>query len=507
MPDFFDRLGGELTRAATAPTHPVQATAERRRVQRWPIFGSAAAALTASIVAVVALLSSGAPAALANWTAVPTPVSSSALAAAITKCYGVNASSRDLGQRVLVEARGRSTAAIFIKNGTVYMCRYDSAAPAETNDSMGPLRSAPGPDQLSVPYETQGGGGSGHLPKKLGRELRKRPRTRAIGLALREFEIGDGYGFWALGRAGSSVSAVRFAFAGHPAVTATIQNGWYFAWWPWTTDPTSVTVSTRTGTTTSPMANSHLNAIRGVGPTPACQPGSPGCVFGVTSPVPQKTSTTTGVALSTARQCQALSLQSQGLPADAFEGKATVSETHGIYSAIIHVTDNRLFGCFIGGSQKNVHGSYHESLASFGRVQNTPEPRHISAPYTVQTGTSSGRGGPGLGNAKHPSPAQIRALQQRSRGGGYGPYAIGQAASDVSAVTFTFANGRSVPATVADGWYFAWWPETTTPTSVTVTTSTGTSTSPLIASSIPRVSVIPGCQPSTAGCVFARASP
>ena len=46
----------------------------------------------------------------------------------------------------------------------------------------------------------------------------------------------------------------------------------------------------------------------------------------------------------------------------------------------------------------------------------------------------------------------------------------GLAGSDISAVTFTFANGLAVQATVQSGWYFAWWPGFDDPASVQVTT-------------------------------------
>jgi hypothetical protein len=53
-----------------------------------------------------------------------------------------------------------------------------------------------------------------------------------------------------LGMAGSDVSEITFDLAGGLTVDATIQNGWYFAWWPGLDDgPTSVQITTTSGQT------------------------------------------------------------------------------------------------------------------------------------------------------------------------------------------------------------------------------------------------------------------
>jgi hypothetical protein len=102
--------------------------------------------------------------------------------------------------------------------------------------------------------------------------------------------------------------------------------------------------------------------------------------------------------------------------------------------------------------------------------------------------------------------AEMRVRIERMQGGGYGPYTFGQAGSDVSAVTITFASGKKVAATVENGWYFVWWPLTNTsaPVRVTVTTSSGTKTSPITSSN--GVNVAAGCQPDSSSCVFVKSA-
>jgi hypothetical protein len=52
----------------------------------------------------------------------------------------------------------------------------------------------------------------------------------------------------------------------------------------------------------------------------------------------------------------------------------------------------------------------------------------------------------------------------------------GPTGAGVTAVTIERSDGSSVQATVANGWYLAWWPGTVTATNAEVTTASGTST-------------------------------
>lgn len=57
--------------------------------------------------------------------------------------------------------------------------------------------------------------------------------------------------------------------------------------------------------------------------------------------------------------------------------------------------------------------------------------------------------------------------------------ADGRAAPDVTAVTIELSDGSSVQATVANGWYLAWWPGAATATNAEIATASGTNTVPL----------------------------
>ena len=81
------------------------------------------------------------------------------------------------------------------------------------------------------------------------------------------------------------------------------------------------------------------------------------------------------------------------------------------------------------------------------------------------------------------APASVPAGQIQPGGGGTRDSAgnaltrvDGRTGAGVTAVTIELSDGSSVQATVAGGWYLAWWPGSVAATSAVVTSSSGTST-------------------------------
>jgi len=218
----------------------------RRRRRTWAAMGTGGTALTGGLLAAILLLSSGASVA-EGWTAVPNAPSAAAVAAATAACNWVNDRTGPpilSGTPVLTDGRGSYTAAIYVDGHVAHICISNGqrrATGIATNTRILSVEAAPGPDQLGNP--SGGGGSAPGFPGSSGQEQDVQ------------------------GLAGSDVSAVTFKFADKSTVEATVQNGWYFAWWPGDSWPTSVRVTTSTGTLTSPMA------------VAACRSDTTGCVF------------------------------------------------------------------------------------------------------------------------------------------------------------------------------------------------------------------------------------
>jgi hypothetical protein len=208
--------------------------------------GTGGTALTGGVLAAILLLSSGASVA-EGWTVVSSAPSPAAVAAATAACNWLNDRNGPpilTGTPVLTDGRVSYTAAIYVDGHTAHICisnGHHTATSLAMNNTILHFDTAPGPDQLGIP--SGGGGSAPGFPGSSGQEE-------------------DVHGL-----AGSDISAVTFEFADGSTVDATVQNGWYFAWWPGHAWPSSVRVTTSKGTLTSPMS------------VAVCVSDTTGCVF------------------------------------------------------------------------------------------------------------------------------------------------------------------------------------------------------------------------------------
>jgi hypothetical protein len=74
-----------------------------------------------------------------------------------------------------------------------------------------------------------------------------------------------------------------------------------------------------------------------------------------------------------------------------------------------------------------------------------------------------------------------------------GPYTLvdGRTQPGVTGVTLVRDDSQDVVATVADGWFVAWWPGSSTATSAQVTSSSGTTSEPLVQRTLPAPPSLP----------------
>ena len=294
LADFAQDLPAEdvIHRLEQIDYHPQK---HRRLVPvrlRWPAIGAATAATGSVLATGVLLLTSGATPAYAGWSPAPTAVvTPTALAAATASCNRSHASGAGpllSGTPALTDARGRYTAAIYVVGSKVYECLSDGHSDGSTTLGMSAMLlnfyARPSADELGLPANfsstvasPMGGTGDEQLPPALRRAVRIHGSAsvarRARMMASLRQQLASDVERSAFGLAGSDVRAVAFEFADGLTVDATVENGWYFAWWPSSAYPSSVSVTTTTsGSLTSPMMPS---AEQGTG----CQPGNAGCVW------------------------------------------------------------------------------------------------------------------------------------------------------------------------------------------------------------------------------------
>jgi hypothetical protein len=223
------------------------------------------AGLVAAATAALLVLSSGGsglvPLAYAGYSASPTTPTPAELKPAIAECkQWLRPSSVNdgyPGRLVLTDKRGSYVVALYAIGPNSQFCIFGEGADEGGGGGSGVLAGnpAPGQDQLGVPS----GGASG-----------------AVGFPGGNTEA-DEYGL-----AGRGVTAVTFILRHHKTVNATVENGWYFAWWPemvtqespWGSRPVAVRVTTASGTVTSPMPY----------PGKACSAHPNACVFRLHGP-------------------------------------------------------------------------------------------------------------------------------------------------------------------------------------------------------------------------------
>jgi hypothetical protein len=214
-------------------------------------FVQGAAAALVGCIAVTVALSSGTASAQGYRAASSKTPTRAALAAATSACNWEDDRDKPpvlTGSPVLVTVRGRYIAQIYSTRKKVYVCVSDGTRAHTGVGSDGAtltLYSSPSADQLGLP--ATGGGSAPGFP---GTARTKESIVTHI-----------------FGRAGGDVSAVAFVFADGTTTDATVENGWYYSWWPNQDEPQSVRVTSSSKMTSSSMPGS------------GCHAGSSGCVW------------------------------------------------------------------------------------------------------------------------------------------------------------------------------------------------------------------------------------
>lgn len=225
----------------------------RQRVLLWPTVSAAIAVLTAGVVAAVLLLSSGIPEAFAGWTAVPTTATKLEIAEALQAC-------RQVGARSVLSASARGPYVQVLYTGAggrldVEECiARGGRAIGLSGTIVTSAKPRPGRDQITRPAYGAAFLGSKHRIHGMKQVLRVMLRNTEM---LRdEIPLTSGSLVSASGVAGRDVTGVVMVLKGGERVQATVEHGWYSAWWPGSAShrvyavPTAVEVITTSGTHT-----------------------------------------------------------------------------------------------------------------------------------------------------------------------------------------------------------------------------------------------------------------
>lgn len=288
MSDSFDqtiRVGlADLASNVTAEAESrvltidyIPQAARRRRLRTAWATGSAALTAGAATTAVVLLASAGSVSlspltgvsySLAGWTSIPGAAGTPRLQAATKSCdrtiatfaesfarrtsrskrqasgFTISSSMIASVQNVLTDLRGKYVALVALDRNAPYVCiNGDAARQGTVTFRDKTIPAPPRAGQLSSARVVHLGG-VGYVN----------------GVRVTGLEAGN----HAYGRAGDGVTAVLLGFRDGRTVSATVQHGWYFAWWPWGSTPSSIQITNTKGTFRS---------------TTSCTPGSSGCVL------------------------------------------------------------------------------------------------------------------------------------------------------------------------------------------------------------------------------------
>lgn len=209
----------------------------RLRRRLFAKLGAAGGLIMAGGVVAVLTLASGTPAAFAGWTAVPSGVTAAALSTARQAC-GITS-----GMRVLAgESRGPFVSLVFVRRNDPWQCitRGSMALMKTTTEYPARLYEPLPADKITTPSLALQAYTAAAKRKLAVLELREQrlihkhdiPPISNLDNQIYAIKTGPDGLISVTGTAGKGVRAVRFVLADGTTVSATVQGGWYEAWWP-----------------------------------------------------------------------------------------------------------------------------------------------------------------------------------------------------------------------------------------------------------------------------------
>jgi hypothetical protein len=210
------------------------------------------------------------------------------------------------------------------------------------------------------------------------------------------------------------------------------------------------------------------------------------------SPTPSSAATAPTAATDTSCQGQLRS----GTWSGGGAWQTVLTDVRGPFTVALFQNDDAFAACFTSASftQVNQISSDGSSGASSGEVSVHAQSGSAGGPGSVGEGQSS----VSIGST---SDGDLRTVTQNHLTTGDGPYTLvdGRTAPGITGVTLVRDDGQNVVATVADGWFVAWWPASATATSAQVTSAAGTTTEQIEGATLPPPGTCPPQSQSAAG--------
>lgn len=237
--DTFDKRAAQIDPAARGRLMAIDYQPRRRRLPVLPALGVAGLAGAAVALALIFTLGSSPAPAFAGWSPMPTAAKPGQAATALARCR--------LGRPVLTDTRGPFTAEVYAKARGVGICLHGPGVFFSSTASMEPGLNG---GAMEVFEQTTSSGG--------------------VAATLLD------------GRVASGVRRVRINLSNGRRVTATVEHGWYLAWWPGKPHGTTAKITRAHGTQTVALPVSATVGAGACGGSPgsACASSGPGTSVG-----------------------------------------------------------------------------------------------------------------------------------------------------------------------------------------------------------------------------------
>ena len=189
------------------------------------------------------------------------------------------------------------------------------------------------------------------------------------------------------------------------------------------------------------------------------------------------TASATAPTPSADASCQGQLASMPGVRGAAGSWDNVLTDVRGPFTVALFSDGGAYAACFTGSGFTVVN-----QISSDGSASSGVERVRVQSPNGAAAGTNPLPAQSGASVSGTSSGSLQQVIQSHLSTASDGPYTLvdGRTQPGVTGVTLVRDDGQDVVATVADGWFVAWWPGGSSAGSAEVTTASGTTTEPLV---------------------------